>query len=70
MTGTDNRGTPYTLWLKARQEHPDDKEACGRRHVELMREAGMIVPRRPGESRKLPCGWDPFKNLEGPNDNE
>ena len=48
----------HELWEQARSEHPDNPEARGHRYVELMREAGLIVPREPGDdSPMLPCGW-------------
>ena len=52
--------SPSKLWGQARSEHPKDGDARGRRYVQLMREAGLIVPREPGDdSPLLPCGWEP-----------
>lgn len=58
--GAMPKPTPMQLWHQADAEFPDQDEARGRRYVELMREAGHIVPREPGDdSPLLPCGWDP-----------
>ena len=55
---------PHELWEQARSEHPDNAEARGRRYVQLMREAGLIVPREPGDDTPmtLECGWRPTRS--------
>lgn len=56
--------SPSELYYRARDEYPDDADAARARYVELMREHGHIVPRKSGESRALPCGFDPFAGGE------
>lgn len=52
-----DRMTVFSCWAKARREHPDDLDKQRFRYIELLREQGHVVKRKPGESVNLPCGW-------------
>jgi hypothetical protein len=53
---------PVNLYEQARQEFPDDKGARGKRYLELLREAGHVIERKPDDKSKLfECGFDPRK---------
>lgn len=57
---SDKETSPSRLWFRAFDEFPDDKEARGRRYVELLREHGLIIDREPGDDSPLfACGYDP-----------
>lgn len=63
--------TPFRLHKQAHAEHPDDPDAAGKRYVELMREAGHITRREPGDDAPLlPCGFDPRPRRPEPIDAE
>lgn len=49
--------SPSRLWRIAEEQHPHDALARRDLYRQLMVEAGLIVPRQPGESVNLPCGW-------------
>lgn len=56
----DRTETPAALWARADREHPDDPDARRSRYLDLMRGAGHIVKREPGDDSPLfPCGYDP-----------
>lgn len=53
---------PHELWEQARSDHPQDRDARGRRYVQLMCEAGLIVPREPGDDTPMfACGYEPHR---------
>jgi hypothetical protein len=45
--------SPSELWQIARSEHPENAEARGKRYVQLLREAGLVVPREPGDNSPM-----------------
>jgi hypothetical protein len=49
--------TPYDLWIESGED--------GVRYRELLREHGLLVERKPGESGNLPCGWPGRKIDDG-----
>jgi hypothetical protein len=52
-----DRPSVGALWRQARDEHPADNDARKRRFIELLREHGHVVDRKPGDDPNLPCGW-------------
>jgi hypothetical protein len=61
------RPTPHQLWQQACDEHAWSQtqdgyqkttDAITARYIELMREHGHLIPRKPGEPpHLLACGW-------------
>lgn len=52
--------SPARLWWAAEQAHPNDYEARTLLYLDLMRQAGHIIPREEGDDRPLfPCGYEP-----------
>lgn len=49
----------YECWAQARREYPDSPDAMRMRYAELMRDNGLLVPKKPGDDGSLPCGWKP-----------
>jgi hypothetical protein len=53
---------PANIYARAKREYPDDGTARGLRYAALMREAGHVIDREPGDvSPLLPCGFVPPK---------
>jgi hypothetical protein len=54
------RYKPHQLHAMAAAKYPDEKEQAGRHYIDLMKQAGFIVPREEGDTSPLfACGYDP-----------
>jgi hypothetical protein len=60
--------SPIELHRQAENEKASEGlPAIRHRYLELMREHGYLVPKKPGDDPNLPCGWPgkPLKVTEG-----
>lgn len=52
------RPSAYALWQQSCDEHGQGTDEQKRRYADLLREHGLVVPRKPGDPPTLPCRLD------------